>query len=158
MLLLKDPGGPWVLWPPPPDPTPVGRERCPASFRDTFWVTQRHVFLMAIREQHRYGTMPGHQHSQAHPTPPEPPGKHRMGCPGREGQGWRSPVVVQVPSSGTGHHGQPQGTGLSGLFEGHWGTGLGWSKAWPRGTYPGDSLAGELTYIFHRPLHTQWPI
>lgn len=96
------------------------------------------------------------QDSQARPATPEPPGSPGTGCSGAEGQGRASPVG----QSWTGHRGQPQGTDLSGLFEGHWGTGLGhWGKGWPRGTYPGDSPARELTCIFHCPLcppHPAW--
>lgn len=78
------------LRPPLPAPTPVGRERRHASFHDLFRVTQRRVPFMAIREQHRYGTLPAHRRTAgpAQPGPPRntrAPSKPRTGCTGTEG-------------------------------------------------------------------------
>lgn len=61
------------------------------------------------------------------------------------------------PQSWTAHRGQLQGTDFLGLFEGHWGTRLGWTrdKAWERN--PGDILVRELTCDFHCSLCPQGP-
>lgn len=86
--------GPWVCSHLCQIPHPWGERHAP---HDPFRVIQRRVLLMAIREQHRYGTLPGH-HPTPRPAQPGPPcttrapRKPRTGCPGAEGQGWRSSV------------------------------------------------------------------
>lgn len=72
------------LQPPLPAPTPVGRERCQASFHDLFRVTERRVLVTAIREQHRYGALPGHQCAPSTAWPPRSTRAPTMGCPGTE--------------------------------------------------------------------------
>lgn len=64
-----------------------------------------------------------------------------------------SGIILQVPSPGLATR-----RGLT-FWSCLRGTGLGWSrgKGWPRGTYPGDSLARELTCTFHSPLCPQHP-